>query len=141
MKTIRLVIPGDPIEQKRARACIRGKRAAVYSTQQKEVRDFQVKALEQFRGKPLTGPLAVMMFFYMKRPKSHYGTGRNARALKKSAPKHHVKTPDSSNLVKFAEDCLNGCVWKDDAQIVDSYGFKRYAEYGEPETIIDIREL
>ncbi len=138
----RIVISGDPVQQKRARACIRGKHAGVYSTQQKERDIFRAKALEQYQGKPLTGPLEVMMFFYIKRPKAHFGTGRNAGTLKKSAPKMHTGKPDVDNLAKFAADACNGITWGDDAQITSLMAFKRYIEPGAlPETIIDVRAL
>ncbi len=138
----RIVISGDPIAQARPRACIRGKRAGVYSTQQKQAETYQVKALEQWPRPPLNGALEVTMFFYLKRPKSHFGTGRNAGTLKVSAPNFHTKTPDSSNLAKFAEDALNGVLWQDDAQITSLTALKRYVEPGgSPATVINVRTL
>ena len=140
--TARIVISGDPVQQKRARACIRGKHAGVYSTQQNEAAVFKVKALEQFSRKPLEGALEVMMFFYMRRPKSHLGTGKNAGMLKRSAPKFHTSKPDVDNLAKFCLDACNGIIWRDDALVVALMAFKRYVDPGEtPETIIDVRTI
>ena len=41
-------------------------------------------------GDMLDGPVSVTVDFYLPRPKSHYGTGRNAGALKPSAPAEHL---------------------------------------------------
>jgi Holliday junction resolvase RusA-like endonuclease len=48
----------------------------------------------------------------------------------------HIKRPDTSNLVKFAEDCLKGIVFKDDSQVVEIHARKIYALI--PSTIIKI---
>jgi Holliday junction resolvase RusA-like endonuclease len=69
--------------------------------------------------KPLAGPLTVALNFYMRRPKGHYGTGKNATKLKPSAPTHFVKKPDCDNLAKAVLDALTQLgVWKDDDQVV-----------------------
>ena len=141
MKSIRLVIPGDPVAQGRPRACIRGKHASVYSNQQKEMRDFQVKALERFFEKPIDEAVVVKMRFYLRRPKSHYGTGKNAGILKPSAPRYHAQKPDTSNLIKFAEDALNGILWTDDAIIIEIIGSKAWANNSDPRTEIDVRKI
>jgi len=68
---------------------------------------------------PMRGPLAVSMVFVMTRPKSHYGTGRNALRLKPSAPRYPAGRPDLSKLVRAAEDALTDIsAWRDDAQVV-----------------------
>lgn len=44
--------------------------------------------------------------------------------------------PDVDNLLKFVLDSCNGILYKDDAQVVDLHGIKRYGK--EPKTIIKI---
>lgn len=78
----------------------------------------------------LDGPLGFKVTFYVQRPKSHFGTGRNARTLKDSAPAYPAVKPDTTKLVRAIEDALTGIVWRDDAQVVTQVAFKRY---GEPE--------
>lgn len=74
-------------------------------------------AKAQYSGNLLTGPLNYTMYFHFKRPKSHYGTGRNACMLKASAPDHHIQKPDAMKLARAVEDALTGIVWKDDSQV------------------------
>ena len=78
------------------------------------------------------GPVGVDLDFYFARPKSHYGTGRNATKLKPSAPEEMITTPDVDKLARCALDALTGVVIADDAQIADLAVRKRY---GEPERV------
>jgi len=75
-----------------------------------------------------------------KRPKAHYGTGRNAGKLKDTAPRWHgLKTGDNDNIEKAVWDALSGIIWKDDSQVVSNSTQRRYARPGEPEmTVIRI---
>lgn len=82
-------------------------------------------------------PIEVICNFYMLRPKSHYGTGRNAGKLKTSAPKFNTKKKDCDNLLKFYLDCLNGLVWKDDAQVCHIDAWKHYSEDPRTEIIVN----
>ena len=43
-------------------------------------------ALEAFAGNPFNEPVQVSIEFIMPRPKSHFGTGKNAEILKNNAP-------------------------------------------------------
>lgn len=75
---------------------------------------------------PLSGPLATSYVFVVPRPKGHFGSGRNARVLKPSAPKYPTVKPDLTKLVRAAEDALNGIAWHDDSQVVTKAEAKRY---------------
>jgi Holliday junction resolvase RusA-like endonuclease len=83
-------------------------------------------AREAFDGDPLTGPLEVEFAFTVARPKGHHGSGRNAMSLKRSAPRHPIGRPDTTKLIRAAEDALKGIVWGDDSQIVRQTGTKEY---------------
>ena len=52
------------------------------------------------------GPLAVQFDFYVRRPLSHYGTGRNSDEVKRSAPKRPATRPDVTKLIRAAEDAM-----------------------------------
>lgn len=67
----------------------------------------------------LDGPFAVEFTFHRRRPKGHYGSGRNAGLVKASAPLHPATRPDALKLSRAVEDALTAIVWHDDAAIVD----------------------
>lgn len=75
-------------------------------------------ARRRHQGRPFEGPVKFLMKFYMPRPKSHYGTGRNASVLKASAPREHLQKPDLTKLIRCAEDALTGILWVDDSQVI-----------------------
>ena len=79
------------------------------------------------------GPLDVTFTFYRRRPKGHFGSGRNANVLKASADRWPITKPDVLKLARAAEDALTGVVWNDDAQIVREQLVK---EYGSPERVV-----
>ena len=83
---------------------------------------------EEFGWEPFDGPVAASYRFFFARPKSHYGTGKNATTLKESAPERHVQRPDVVNLVKCMEDALTGIVWRDDSRVAELDAVKFWAD-------------
>lgn len=127
-----LFVPGEPIAKARPRFARQGKHVKTYSTQQTEEGRFmwevlyQLEKLSVYKGEPFEGPLRLECRFYFKRPKAHYGTGRNAGQLKRSAPIYHVSKPDVDNAVKFVFDCLNNILYLDDRQVIGLKAEKHY---------------
>lgn len=76
-------------------------------------------AREHYGGPLLNGPIWLRICFYRIRPKSHYGSGRNATKLKPSAPGYPTTRPDSLKLGRAIEDALSGVIWRDDSQVVE----------------------
>lgn len=85
-------------------------------------------ARQAYHGPLLDGPLRVRFEFTVMRPKGHFGTGRNATAVKASAPAHPTVKPDVTKIIRSTEDSLSGVIWRDDALIVEQYGCKRYGD-------------
>jgi len=78
---------------------------------------------------PLTGSLAVWMTFILPRPKSHFGTGRNAHTLKPAfRDLGHTSKPDVLKLARSTEDALTGICWGDDSQTAYLCVSKIYGE-------------
>lgn len=76
--------------------------------------------------KPLSGPVSVTISFYFRRPKGHYGTGRNEGVVKANAPLWKTTAPDSDKLARAALDSLTGVVIRDDSQVVALHVRKMY---------------
>lgn len=79
-----------------------------------------------YDGPLITGPVQLRLCFGRPRPKSHYGSGRNAGVLKRLAPKYPTSRPDTIKLARAIEDALTGVLWRDDSQIVVHYLEKVY---------------
>jgi crossover junction endodeoxyribonuclease RusA len=75
---------------------------------------------------PLTGPVLLHVTFHFPRPRSHYGTGRNADRLKESSPSFHATKPDADKLLRAIGDAITGVVVRDDCQLAQVVAVKRY---------------
>ncbi|MGW6535191.1 RusA family crossover junction endodeoxyribonuclease [Streptomyces sp. NPDC055051] len=74
--------------------------------------------------------VAVFATFRLKRPKSHYRTGRYADQLKADAPTYPAKYPDVDKLCRSTLDGLKaGGAFGDDAQVVILGARKVYADH------------
>jgi Holliday junction resolvase RusA-like endonuclease len=131
-------IPGAPIAKRRPRFARRGKFVTTYNDQETEEGRWLWCAKPQITGR-FDGPVRMVCIFRFSRPKSHYGTGRNENRLKPTSPVVHINKPDVSNLVKFAEDCLNGMAYRDDSQLVEILARKEWAD--EPGTMVILEAI
>ena len=146
-----IIVPGEPIAKQRPLFVHKDKngKALPYVKVINKQEDEQVNfrwAVIQYLIKTGTAifiiegdPVSITCSFYMRRPKSHYGTGKNSEILKQNAPYYCTKKKDIDNLDKHVFDCLNGLCFKDDKQIVESHSKKIYSE--NPRTEIRIRSL
>jgi len=139
MDEIVLNIPGKPIAKKRHR--IVHKTGHIYDPNAKDTARVITQCLiPQSRGYEIfTGALFVKFEFVFKRPKSHYGTGRNKDKLKKSAPVFCNVVQDFDNLEKFVCDAMNTVIYGDDRQIVQSMTWKRWGSVAR--SLITVRQL
>jgi len=101
--------------------------------------DVVAACLRVFHENPLRGPLRVDIYFFVTRPKSHYGTGINADVLKGSAPKYPISKPDKTKLLRSTEDALTGVLWLDDTQVVGGWVVKLFGD--RPGAKIKVEEL
>lgn len=136
MSVIAVIIEGTPIAKKRPRFARRGKFVTTYNCQESEEGKFLMLARQQIP-EMIYGPVSVSIAFFMKRPKSHYGTGKNSNNIKQSAPLKHISKPDIDNLQKMVYDCLNRVAWVDDSCVFEAYCRKEYSD--RPRTEITIK--
>lgn len=142
MGEIVITVAGTPAPQGSKRHLGNG----VMTESSKAVRPWReaVKAAALATGSSmLRCPVEVGMDFYFKRPRSHYGTGRNALTVKRSAPWRPKGKPDLDKLARAAMDALTDAgIWDDDAQVVTAVLTKNYALSGQaPGAIIRVREV
>ncbi len=99
-------------------------------------------AMAKYRTDKIDGPVVVQAIFYLPRPASHYGTGRNAGVLKPSAPAYPDRKPDVDKLARAVLDALAmGGAYTQDSRVTDLSSFKRYADNRVPGAVIQFEEI
>ena len=96
-------------------------------------------AIAAMRGAdPEAGPLFLEAVFAFPRPKAHFGTGRNAGTLKRSAPPYCATIPDLDKLLRAVGDACKGIIWRDDSQLVQVRAEKVYGTPGLAATVWEL---
>lgn len=137
---IKIRIPIEPTGQMRPRRAKNGRMFKDPNQKRREsiLLSYIIAAVKPENGyRPAIGPVELNVLTVMRRPKSHYGTGRNSGKLKTSAPYFCETTPDFDNLFKQICDCMNRLVFHDDRQVVKASIVKRYG--ANPRWEIDLK--
>lgn len=113
----------EPVSLKRHRHRLKG---GTYDPSKKDKDDF-VRAIGILPEK-MTSPIKCQLYFFCKRPKNHYKTGKKSNELKLTAPKYNTNNKDLDNMVKFVLDALNDKLYVDDCLIVDIHCMKSYSD-------------
>ena len=150
---MKLDVYGTPAPQGSKRAfAVRGKggiptgKIAVIESSHDRVKSWRQAVIDAARQASwgtgaISCPLAVKMLFFLARPKSHYGTGKNADRLSANAPRRPAKMPDLSKLIRATEDALTDAgLWTDDALVVEISAMKYWADSRPPGAVIVIQE-
>jgi Holliday junction resolvase RusA-like endonuclease len=144
---------GTPIPQGSHKAFVVGKkggpqRAIVTDDNQRTkpwkqtVKHAALEAIDAAAWPMTERPVAVQVMFRLPRPKGHYGSGRNAHIVKASSPDYPAVKPDGDKLVRALLDALGEAgVWRDDAQVIEIYAIKVYADHDVPGARIDVRVI
>jgi Holliday junction resolvase RusA-like endonuclease len=125
---IHIIVPVEPVAQGRPRfsTLAMGLMPKVYDPQKSREFKALVKIIaQQYKGKPLDGPLLVRADFCRGIPKS-WSKKKREQALKNIIKP--IWKPDLTNYQKGIEDALNGIAYHDDAQIVLLLIRKRFSE-------------
>ena len=92
--------------------------------------DVRAAVLLDHAGVRFDGPVSLTVGFLLRRPASHFRTGRNAHLLRDSAPAYPGKKPDIDKLLRSTLDGLGESgIWRDDAQVVEVVARKLYADH------------
>lgn len=134
MRKLSFYVPGIPVGAGSKRAFPRkgGGGTVLVDTSGKRGKNWRaviqtVASIELGDAPLMRGPLILVARFEQMRPKSHYGTGRNAGVLKAGAPLYPTSPPDTTKLLRAVEDALNGVLWEDDRLVVIQQASKVYA--------------
>lgn len=144
MKSLEFTAFGLPKGQPRARACVRGRHAAMYDPGTADDWKWSVRAAAVCacgkKWSPFDSPVRASMEFLMPRPQSHYQTKKGVRTVRELAPEWHTAKPDVDNLAKAVMDALTTAnIWPDDKLVCSIKICKRYAET--PGCLVKITEL
>jgi len=92
---------------------------------------------------PLLDGIWLKLVFQFKRPKGHYGTGKNAGVLKERFRlADHTTRPDLDKLCRAVGDALTGIAYRDDSQVVVLGASKVYASMEDAEGVrIEVQEM
>jgi crossover junction endodeoxyribonuclease RusA len=132
-------VSGTPIPQGHVRSVTKGGRTWSFHGSPglipwRQAVAFQADLAMRGQPGPFEGAVEAVLTFHMARPKSHYGTGRNASVLKPTAPAFPTGRPDVDRLARAVLDAISiapGPVLADDAQVVVLYAAKRYCSLDE----------
>lgn len=92
-------------------------------------------AQKAYQGPPIENAVRLDVTFYIPRPKTHYGTGKNKANLKKSAPPYPIafRRLDRDKLLRNLQDALTeAAIWRDDSLAVTGDTSKFYAHDDTP---------
>lgn len=147
--TLSVLIPGEPVPQgsqrpfvtKAGRAGSRTSNADRLAPYRADIIEHVQRAMARQGWQPAARrAFQVNVMFVLRRPKSHYGTGRNAEQLKASAPRWPIRTPDVDKLLRAVNDSLTYAgVWHDDSNLVNASAQKVYGDV--PSTALTVQAL
>jgi Holliday junction resolvase RusA-like endonuclease len=130
-KMLRIEIIGPPVPWA---AAVVLKKGLTYSPKARQKALTKLEIKRQYFEAPSKGSICLEMYFFMPIPKS-----TPEKKIDSLLQGYHSKKPDTTNLQKFAEDCLSGIVFIDDSQVFQTFSKKIYSE--NPKTVIYIYQL
>lgn len=138
LRTLELIVPGEPIAQPRVKGTSFGGHVRMYTPTKNGIADYKALirliAKGVYSGEPLDVPFVVDCEFVFSRP---------GRLVWKKRPMPRIPMPDKrdrDNLDKAVLDALALVVWKNDKLVYDGRVSKWYAAGDEqPHTKITIR--
>lgn len=137
-------VPGEPVPQGSTRAFVTNSGKAVTTTSNRDrlagyradLVEAATRAMREQGREDGYAAARVFVTFCLQRPKSHYGSGRNANQRKPSAPAYPARRPDVDKLARACLDAMTiAGIWQDDAEVISLTAHKRYADGGSSTTV------
>lgn len=140
--SVQLRVPGRLAGKGRPRAALVGGRPRMYTPAATRTAETRVREAWRAAGEPFMGegPLALELVICEQRPAAHWTSRGPLSAAGRRAP-FPARKPDLDNQIKLVGDALNGCLWHNDAQLVEVHARKAWCEGpGVPEfTVVTCR--
>ena len=135
---ISFTITGQPVALKRHRPSARG---GYYDPSSKDKKQIWLQIAKYKPKQPFAGDIYLKVVFYLKRPKSHFRTGKYSHLLKDAYKDmvYHSFKPDLDNIVKLIADIIQPQMIIDDSQICMLQAEKMYST--NPRTEVVIQEI
>jgi len=97
--------------------------------------DLKSQVREKYTGPVMEGPITLICWFLLPRPKGMIWKKRPMPREK------HIKKPDTDNLTKAVKDALTGILWRDDSQVWHEQASKQiHAGDESPRVVIKVME-
>lgn len=139
LSEIQFTIPGQPVPKSRPKATRRGNYISMYTPSKTANYEGLVAHSAAFAmaGRDLIqGAVSVELDIRLEVPQSW---SKKKQKLALDGQIAATKKSDIDNITKSVFDGMNGVVWRDDVQVVESKQRKRYAET--PGVVVIVREL
>ena len=132
---ISFTITGQPVALKRHRPSARG---GYYDPSSKDKKQIWLQIAKYKPKQPFAGDIYLKVVFYLKRPKSHFRTGKYSHLLKDAYKDmvYHSFKPDLDNLVKLIADIIQPQMIIDYSQICMLQAEKMYSTNQRTEVVI-----
>lgn len=113
-----LCVPGRIAGKGRPRAFVVAGKARMHTPAATKAAEARVREVWATAGRPYLGdgPLQASIVLYEQRPKGHW-TSKGSLSATGRRSVFPVRKPDLDNAAKLVLDSLNGCLYRDDAQI------------------------
>lgn len=111
----------------------KGARRPIVTHDNKQTKPWQIEVMWYAREhckKPLDGPVAVALIFFVPRPKMS--------AKKAAATRYSTKKPDCDKLARLVLDALKGYAYVDDAQVAQ-LTVQKFYENDDERPGVDVR--
>lgn len=139
-------VAGHPKPQGSKRGFVRGGKVVLVESCE-QLKDWRsavsYHAAKVWPEAPLTGDMEALLDFYLPRPRSHYGTGKNSQAVRATAPRYPAghMSGDIDKLTRCVLDGITGVLIADDSQVVRLSARKLFADGAGPGVRVSIGEV
>lgn len=144
MRVARFTVPGTITGKGRPRVTLRAGVARTYTPAATVAAETRVRDAWNAAGRPWLGegPVSLSIVLWEARPASHWTSKGELSASGRRSPRP-MRKPDLDNVAKLIADALNGCLYRDDKQIVELRICRKwlYAQGNQSEAVVRVEQM